>query len=598
MKILVCGNIITAEMITLRGNIITVERKVFYSGSGEIMDKILIKNINIFAYHGVFEKEKKEGQLFRVSAELYLSVRKAAQKDDINLAVNYAEVAELIENVVTREKCDLIETVAENIASEILIGFEAIEGVKIKVSKPNAPIDLDFEDVAVEVERKKHTVLLGLGSNLGDREKYIRTAVDQLGKDDYIKVLKVSGMIETEPYGPVEQPDFMNAAVLIETLYTPDELLSVTSDIEQDAGRERIIHWGPRTLDIDILLYDEEIISSEKLIIPHKEMHLRDFVLRPAEEIAPFMMHPVFKKNIRTLMEELSAEAENAAEPYFDKSYKIVDELCINENSKVVYAGVPGAYAEMAVHKFFGDDIKVYNVKSFDDIVNDVINKKADYGVIPIENSSAGFVSGNYDIIRNSGVVIVAEVVLDIEHSLLGLPSAGIEDIKKVYSHAQGIMQCKEFIDKNGFTAVSVNNTAAAAKKIRDDNNPANAAIASERAAELYGLKVLAKGINTSNDNSTKFVIVTKDKVALKDADSISLCFKTAHKVGALFNIMKHFNSNGLNMTSIESRPSLRKKWQYYFYVTFDGRITDKNVMKALGEIAAETDEMDILGTY
>lgn len=562
------------------------------------MDKITIKNINIFAYHGVFDEEKENGQLFRVSAELFLSVRKAAQKDDLRLAVNYADVASLIEKVVTREKCDLIETVAENVAAEILIKYKTVHGVKVKVSKPNAPIDMDFEDVSVEVNRSRHTVLLGLGSNLGDREKYLRNAIDQLGKDDYINILKVSSIIETEPYGPVEQPDYLNAAVLVETLYTPEELLEVTADIEQDAKRERIIHWGPRTLDIDLLLYDEEIISTEHLTIPHKEMHLREFVLKPADEIAPYMYHPILKKNVHQLIEELKEKENLSAEPYFDKDYKFVEVLPIDEDTRVVYAGVPGAYAEAAVLRFFGEEINLYNVKTFDDIVDEVISGKADYGVIPLENSSAGFVSGNYDIIRSSGVKIVSEVILDIEHALLGLPEAEIEDIKKVYSHNQGLMQCKDYIDKHGFSQSAVSNTAAAAKKVKEDGNIANAAIASERAARLYGLKVLDSKINTVSDNSTRFVVVTGKKIALRDADNISLCFKTPHKVGALFNVMKYFNINGLNMTSIESRPSQKKKWQYYFYVTFNGRLTDKNVMKALGEITLETDELEVLGTY
>lgn len=562
------------------------------------MDKIVIKNLNVFAYHGVFKEEKEKGQLFRISAELKLSLRKAAQKDDLKLAVNYAEVCELIEEVATREKCDLIETVAENIAAEILIRYKTVQGVKVQVSKPDAPVDMTFEDIAVVVDRSRHTALLGLGSNLGDREQYLKNAIDQLGKDDYISVKKVSSFIETEPYGPVEQPDFMNAAVLIETLYSPEELLMVTSDIEQDAKRERIIHWGPRTLDIDLLLFDEEIISTEQLTIPHKEMHLRGFVLKPADEIAPHMFHPILRKSIHQLLEELGRNEVLNADLYDTEKYTVIDELPLGSETRVVYAGVPGAYAEAAVYKYFGENISIYNVKLFDEIVEDVISGKADYGVIPIENSSAGFVSGNYDIIRNSGVNIIGEVVLDIEHALLGTPDAKLSDIRKVYSHVQGLMQCKNFIDSHGFSTVSVSNTAAAAKKVREEGNKTYAAIASERAAELYGLKVLERRINFSNDNSTRFVVVTKDKVTLRDADSVSICFITSHKVGALYNIMRYFNDNSLNMTSIESRPSQKKKWQYYFYVTFNGKLTDKNVRKALGEIALDTDELEILGTY
>ena len=269
------------------------------------MDKITIKNINIFAYHGVFDEEKENGQLFRVSAELFLSVRKAAQKDDLRLAVNYADVASLIEKVVTREKCDLIETVAENVAAEILIKYKTVHGVKVKVSKPNAPIDMEFEDVSVEVNRSRHTVLLGLGSNLGDREKYLRNAIDQLGKDDYINVLKVSSIIETEPYGPVEQPDYLNAAVLVETLYTPHQLHKLTSQAEQNADRVRTVHWGPRTLDIDIILFDDIMMHDETLTIPHIDMANREFVLAPLCELDPYAFNPATGKTAAAMLAEL-----------------------------------------------------------------------------------------------------------------------------------------------------------------------------------------------------------------------------------------------------------------------------------------------------
>ena len=277
--------------------------------------------------------------------------------------------------------------------------------------------------------------------------------------------------------------------------------------------------------------------------------------------------------------------------------YKEVEALA-KEDSRIVYCGVPGAYAESAAKKYFGEESDVYNVKSFDDVVSEVVSGKAEFGVLPIENSSAGFVAGIYDIIRNSGVNIVGEVVLDIEHALLGLPEAVMSDIKKVYSHPQGLMQCKDYIDEHGFTAESVSNTAVAAKRVMDKGNVSEAAIASERAAEIYGLKILARRINFQSDNSTRFVIVTNKKVFLSTADKISISFTTQHKAGALYEILGRINENGVNMTSIESRPSLRKKWEYVFYVSFEGKLTDKNVRKALGEILAESREMDVLGTF
>ena len=562
------------------------------------MDKIIIKNLNIYAYHGVYQEEKENGQRFSISAELELNLRKAALSDELENTVNYADVCSLIQQTVQDERCDLIEAVAENICGEILLKYRQVKSVRVRVSKPEAPIDADFDAVSVELHRARHTVYLGIGSNLGDREAYLDYAVDQLGRDDYTRVMKVSTYINTAPYGPVEQPDFLNGVLEIDTLYEPEELLSVINDIEQDAGRKRIVKWGPRTLDIDILLYDNRILSTEKLKIPHPEMAKREFVLKPLCEIAPYVMHPLLKKTAEELLQELGRSGEHEAEPYIDPEYRMVDKLPMPKESKVVFAGVPGAYAESAMYHFFGNEITAYNVKQFEDVVNEVISGNALYGVIPVENSSAGFVNGSFDLIKNSGVKIVGEVILDIEHALLGLKNAELSDIKKVYSHPQGLMQCKEYIDSHGLLQVSVENTALAAKKVKESGHVDCAAIASERAAELYDLKILARRINFSRDNSTRFAVVSKEKLAVNTSDKILICFSAPHRCGSLYEIMGYVMENGLNMTSIESRPSLKKKWTYYFYVSFEGKLTDSNVKKALGQIRQDTEDLMILGTY
>lgn len=274
------------------------------------MDKIIIKDLEIFAYHGVLEEEKRTGQPFVVTAELFLDLREAGIKDDLSKTVNYAEVCQLIGDTMTREKFDLIEAVAETVADAILLKFDMIKEVHINISKPMAPIPMNFDTVCVDIVRKKHIVYLGLGSNLGDKEGYLDFAIDQLNKDEYIRVNKVSEYIITEPYGDVEQEDFLNGCVEIETLYTPMELLSVINDIEQSAGRKRLIHWGPRTLDIDILLYDREIVMEEKLKIPHVEMVKREFVLKPLAEIAPYAVHPGVGKTVLRLLEILMESEE------------------------------------------------------------------------------------------------------------------------------------------------------------------------------------------------------------------------------------------------------------------------------------------------
>lgn len=270
------------------------------------MDKIVIRDLEIFAHHGVFDFEKKNGQTFIVTAELSLDLRDAGITDDLDKTVSYAEVCEDISRVMTEDKYNLIEAAAENIANTILIKYDRIKSVHIIISKPEAPIEMAFSTVCVDIARSKHIAYLGIGSNLGDKEGYLDYAVDQLNKDEYIKVNKVSAYIVTKPYGDVEQDDFLNGCLEIETLYTPSELLSVIADIEKGAGRKRLIHWGPRTLDIDILLFDRDIIMEESLKIPHVEMAKRAFVLEPLAEIAPFAYHPGYNKTVLELLELLS----------------------------------------------------------------------------------------------------------------------------------------------------------------------------------------------------------------------------------------------------------------------------------------------------
>ena len=560
-------------------------------------DKIRIDRIKVFAHHGVLESEKRDGQFFYISITLHVNLKRVGASDNLTDTVNYAEVTELAENTFTESVYDTIEAAAESITVAILSRYEMISSVTVKVSKPDAPINADFEDVSVEVTRSRHRVFLGLGSNLGDRERYLDTAVDELAKDDAITVIKVSTYIETEPYGPVDQPDFMNGVCEIETYLEPEELLDIIHDIEAEAGRERIVHWGPRTLDIDILLFDDIIMNTENLTIPHVEMHKREFVLKPLVEIAPNVYHPAYMKTAYDLYRTLRHAAYAASKHIETENFRELDELD-TDGKTVVYAGVPGAYAEEAAFKFFGNKVTYTNVKKFDDVIKAVADGDADYGVIPIENSSAGFVSGNYDIIRTGGVKIVGQVMLDINHCLLGLKDAEITDITKVYSHPQGLMQCKDYIEEKGFQAESVSNTARAAQRVRDDGLKRHAAISSERAAEIYDLKILEKNVNFSQDNSTKFVILTKEDVFLSESVNVSICFTTMHKVGALYDVMGIIDTNHLNMTSIESRPSLKRKWEYWFYVTFEGKLTDRNVIKALRELEANTDELIVLGSY
>ena len=270
-----------------------------------IMDHITIDNLEVFANHGVFEEEANLGQKFLVSVKMFFDASGAGRTDDLARSVNYADVCTDITEWMKTNRCQLIETVAERLAQRLLHNLSIVREVEVTVKKPWAPIGLPLECVSITIRRGWHTVYLSVGSNMGDREAHIRAGIDRLKSNEDIRVIRESELIETEPYGGVEQDDFLNGAVKLETLLDPGQLLDVLHEAENAEGRERTVHWGPRTLDLDILLYDDIVYEEEDLVIPHSDMTNRDFVLRPLKEIAPNAVHPVLGKSISRLLDEL-----------------------------------------------------------------------------------------------------------------------------------------------------------------------------------------------------------------------------------------------------------------------------------------------------
>lgn len=261
-------------------------------------DRIRIEGLEIFARHGVLPEENVLGQKFIVACELEVNIRKAGLSDRMEDSVNYAEVSHLIKQVMTENTFNLIEACAEHVAKSVLEMDERIKGVWIEISKPWAPVGLPLKTVAVSCERRRHEVFIALGSNIGDSRALIEEAVSKLDATDGIKVEEVSTLIETEPYGVTDQPNFLNGAARVTTLLTPHELLTELHRIEAEAGRERVLRWGPRTLDLDIIFYDDLVMADEDLCIPHVDMHNRSFVIEPMKELAPYKLHPILKKRM------------------------------------------------------------------------------------------------------------------------------------------------------------------------------------------------------------------------------------------------------------------------------------------------------------
>ena len=271
-------------------------------------DEIHIENLQIFANHGVFPEENKLGQKFLVSAVLYTDARAAGRTDDLTLSTDYGAVSQFMTRFLQEHTYQLIEAAAEHLARAVLETYPMVCGISLEVKKPWAPVGLPLDYVSVKIERFWHMAYIALGSNLGDKRGYLDMAVKRLSEHEGCQVEKVSDYIVTEPYGGVEQDDFLNGALALRTLLGPTELLDLLHDIEAEADRKREIRWGPRTLDLDILLYDDLVMESEALTIPHIEMHKRDFVLQPLAQIAPWAVHPVLGKTVMELSEALKKE--------------------------------------------------------------------------------------------------------------------------------------------------------------------------------------------------------------------------------------------------------------------------------------------------
>ena len=272
------------------------------------LDEIRIEDLEVFANHGVFPEENVLGQKFLVTAVLYTDTRRAGKTDDLTASIHYGEVSAFIEKYLREHTFHLLERAAESLAEEMLLSIPLLRKVGLTIKKPWAPVRLPLKTVSVSVERGWHTAYIALGSNMGDREAYLNHAVESLSSLGGCRIEKVSGFIETPPYGVTDQADFLNGCLKMETLLYPRELLEEMNRIEKEAGRERIVHWGPRTLDLDLIFYDDLVVEEDDLCIPHVEMHKRKFVLEPLAEIAPYKRHPVYGKTVREMLEDLESE--------------------------------------------------------------------------------------------------------------------------------------------------------------------------------------------------------------------------------------------------------------------------------------------------
>lgn len=271
----------------------------------------------------------------------------------------------------------------------------------------------------------------------------------------------------------------------------------------------------------------------------------------------------------------------------------------IDKSTNIGYFGVPGSYSHEAMLSIFGEGYNEVNIESFEGVFKLLEEGKIKYGVVPIENSSTGGISDVMDLLNKYKVFIVKEKCMRINQCLLGIEGATLDDIQEVYSHPQGLQQSKDFLQAHShWKLYNYYNTAKSAQYVKESATKTKAAVGSEKAAKLYGLKVIKANINTNQKNYTRFIVISNTLEENDEADKLSIILKLPHKVGSLYNVIKIIYENNLNMMKIESRPIANTPWEYSFYIDFEGNLKDEKVKKALQNIKDNSIAFKILGNY
>lgn len=359
-----------------------------------------------------------------------------------------------------------------------------------------------------------------------------------------------------------------------------------------------------RELFLERMNYGRDAVEAKKKI--GEPVYNPEREERKLDELTDGLTSGVYREAVRELFAQIETLNRRYQYQYmrnmpgtdmYDLGFTRVEDLELS-GKKIACQGLPGAYSHAAALRFFGRDADLHFVNTFEDLMEELASGRADYVVMPIENSTAGTVSGNYDLLIRYPNSIVAEVFVPVNHCLLAVPGAKMEDIRKVSSHAQSLMQCAGYLSKKHWQQnVSVNN-AVAAKSVADSGDPSQAAIASRIAGEIYHLNILEEGINDRKDNTTRFLILTKRQIFCRDASRISICFEVEHTAGSLYNALGNLVFNNINMSMLASRPIPEISWEYRFFVDMEGNLDDPSVRSALAGLFREAKNVRILGNY
>ena len=373
--------------------------------------------------------------------------------------------------------------------------------------------------------------------------------------------------------------------------------------------RNRIDHIDRKLVE----LIEERMEIVKEVALYKKENGMKIFDRKREEEVVNKNLSNVKSEELKHYIEGILKDIMDSSKEY--QKFKIgspkeyVNDLNFN-GKKLGYTGVPGAYAyEVMVNllknsrnsegHMGGEAEEILNFNTHRELVEGVEAGKVDFAILPIENSIVGEVRDSIDLINKRSIYIVGEVKHRIEHNLLGIKGSKIEDIKRVYSHEQALMQCSEFLGKYPeWEKVKMNNTALSAKYIGDTKNKENACIANMETREMYNLELLQPDINNEKENFTRFFIVSNKNLICENSEKISVITSTKNESGALMKLLKVFSDYGLNMVNLKSRPKTNKPWEYYFYIDFEGNLEEENVEKALEEIREKSIYLQILGNY
>lgn len=269
------------------------------------------------------------------------------------------------------------------------------------------------------------------------------------------------------------------------------------------------------------------------------------------------------------------------------------------ENPRVVYQGMPGAYSEEAAVNFFGPQVRSQGLNRFEDAFEALACGEADYAVLPIENSTTGAIRQVYDLLLQYQFYLVGETTVKVEHCLMALPGVKLEEITHVYSHEQGLFQSDRFLDRHpDWVRVPQLDTAGSAKYVKEAGDRTKAAICSQRAADVYGLRILVRGVNHNRENYTRFAVIRAKPELRPGSDKITATFRLPHQSGSLHEILTIFAVNGLNLVKLESRPVAGRKWEYMFVVEFTGNLQAPGMDAVLRELDQSTDQFRVMGNY